>query len=31
VPGWVAPVAVAVLFLGAGAIALVRRKTSGGS
>ncbi len=30
-PGWVAPVAVLVLFLGAGAIALVRRKSSGGA
>lgn len=30
VPGWVAPVAIAVLFLGAGSIALVRRKSSGG-
>jgi len=29
-PGWVAPLAIAVLFVGAGAIALVRRKTSGG-
>lgn len=30
-PGWVAPVVVVVLFLGAGAIALVRRKSSGGA
>jgi hypothetical protein len=30
IPGWVAPVAIVVLFLGAGTIALVRRKTSGG-
>jgi hypothetical protein len=30
-PGWVAPVAIAVLFLGAGAIALLRRKRSGGA
>jgi hypothetical protein len=29
-PGWVAPLAVAVLFVGAGTIALVRRKGSGG-
>jgi hypothetical protein len=28
-PGWVAPVAVVVLFGGAGAIALVRRKSRG--
>jgi hypothetical protein len=30
VPGWVAPVVIAVLFAGAGALALVRRRTSGG-
>ena len=30
-PGWVAPVAIAVLFVGAGAIVLTRRKTDGGS
>jgi hypothetical protein len=30
-PGWVAPVAIAVLFVGAGTIALVRRKSSGGA
>jgi len=29
-PGWVAPVAIAVLFVGVGTIALVRRKSSGG-
>jgi len=29
VPGWVAPVAIAVLFVGAGAIALTRRKPNG--
>jgi hypothetical protein len=31
IPGWVAPVAIVVLFLGAGTVALVRRKTSGGA
>ena len=30
-PGWVAPVAIAVLFVGAGGIALARRKSSGGA
>jgi hypothetical protein len=30
-PGWVAPLAIAALFAGAGAIALVRRKTRGGA
>ena len=30
IPGWVAPVAIAVLFVGAGAIALTRRKSNGG-
>jgi hypothetical protein len=30
-PGWVAPVAVVLLFAGAGTIALVRRKSSGGA
>ena len=30
-PGWVAPVAIAVLFAGAGTIALVRRKSRGGA
>jgi hypothetical protein len=30
-PGWVAPVAVALLFAGAGVIALLRRKSSGGA
>jgi hypothetical protein len=29
-PGWVSPVVIAVLFLGAGTVALVRRKSSGG-
>jgi hypothetical protein len=28
-PGWVAPLAIAVLFAGAGTIALLRRKSSG--
>jgi hypothetical protein len=31
VPAWVAPVAIAVLFVGAGAIALTRRKPNGGA
>lgn len=30
-PGWVAPVAIGVLFIGAGSIALVRRKSRGGA
>jgi hypothetical protein len=30
-PGWVAPLAIAVLFLGAGTIVVVRRKSNGGA
>lgn len=30
-PGWVAPIVIAVLFVGAGTIALVRRKAGGGA